>query len=117
MDGEATTHRDRWRRVSVLESLPNARTPTLLLQGENDGRCPRGQSEEVFAHLIRYTDTPVELVLYPESAHAEAESGRPSNRIDYHNRIVAWAQRWVAQAQEQERNHGHAAEQDARARA
>ncbi len=95
MDGEATDHRARWHDVSVLDALPNARTPTLLLQGENDGRCPRGQSEEVFAHLIRYTRTPVELVLYPQSTHAEAERGRPSNRVDYHNRIVAWGERWV----------------------
>ena len=85
----------RWHAQSAVVFLHRATTPTLILQGENDGRCPRGQSEEVFAHLIRYTDVPCELVVYPTSSHAEAESGRPSNRLDYHGRIADWVTRWT----------------------
>ena len=93
---EFTDDPAHWHAQSAIASLHNATTPTLVLQGENDGRCPRGQSEEVFAHLVRYTDAPCELVVYPTSSHAEAESGRPSNRLDYHGRIVKWARRWTA---------------------
>jgi dipeptidyl aminopeptidase/acylaminoacyl peptidase len=95
MAGEPREHRDRYQRLSAITECHNATAATLILQGENDGRCPRGQSEELFAHLIRYTDAPVELVVYPQSSHSEAESGRPSNRIDYHDRIAAWLERHV----------------------
>jgi acetyl esterase/lipase len=91
--------RARWHAQSAVEHLRGATTPTLILQGENDGRCPRGQGEEVFAHLIRYSDAPVEMVVYPGSTHGEAESGRPSNRLDYHGRICKWLARWAKQAQ------------------
>jgi dipeptidyl aminopeptidase/acylaminoacyl peptidase len=88
----------RWHAQSAVEHLHGARTPTLILQGEDDARCPRGQGEELFAHLIRYSDAPAELVLYPGSSHSEAESGRPSNRIDYHGRICRWFARWAREA-------------------
>lgn len=95
MAGEPREHRDRYHRLSPITECHNATAATLILQGENDGRCPRGQSEELFAHLIRSTDAPVELVVYPQSSHSEAESGRPSNRLDYHERIADWMQRHV----------------------
>lgn len=82
-------------RAIADHPLPRHRTALLVLQGENDGRCPRGQSEELFAHLIRCTQAPVELVVYPDSTHAEADSGRPSNRADYHARVAPWAERWA----------------------
>lgn len=92
---EPREHPELYRRLSPVTACHAATTATLILQGENDGRCPRGQSEELFARLIRCTDVPVELVLYPESTHAEAESGRPSNRVDYHGRIADWFGRHV----------------------
>jgi len=90
MDCEPTEGRRLYHQLSPIAHCHNATAATLILQGENDGRCPRGQSEELFAHLIRCTDAPVELVTYPESSHSEAESGRPSNRVDYHARVAGW---------------------------
>ena len=95
MAGEYPGHRQRYEELLPVTHCHKVTAPVLILQGENDGRCPRGQAEELFAHLIRYTDTPSELVIYPDSSHAEAESGRPSNRVDYHSRIAAWACRWA----------------------
>jgi dipeptidyl aminopeptidase/acylaminoacyl peptidase len=92
---EPQEDRDLYHRLSPITECHNATAATLILQGENDGRCPRGQSEELFAHLIRCTDAPVELVVYPQSSHSEAESGRPSNRVDYHDRIARWLARHV----------------------
>ena len=77
---------------SPVTYCPDVKTPTLILQGENDGRCPRGQGEELFTNLVRCSDAAVQLVLYPESSHAEAESGRPGNRVDYHSRLVEWVE-------------------------
>ena len=82
-----------YRRLSPVTYCPDVKTPTLILQGENDGRCPRGQGEELFTNLVRCSDAEVQLVLYPESSHAEAESGRPGNRVDYHSRLAEWVER------------------------
>jgi len=95
MGGDFDQARDRYHALSPIAHCHKATAATLILQGEDDGRCPRGQSEELFAHLIRCTDAPAELVIYPKSTHTEAESGRPSNRVDYHRRTVAWLQRWT----------------------
>lgn len=95
MAGEYPDAHRRYEELSPITHSHTVMAPVLILQGENDGRCPRGQAEELFAQLIRYTDAPTELVLYPDSSHAEAESGRPSNRVDYHSRIAAWACRWT----------------------
>lgn len=95
MTCEPRTGHDRYHRLSPITECHNATAATLILQGENDGRCPRGQSEELFAHLVRCTDAPVELVVYPESSHSEAKSGRPSNRVDYHRRVAGWLKKHV----------------------
>ena len=65
MAREPEEDHDRYYRLSPITACDNATAATLILQGENDGRCPRGQSEELFAHLIRCTDAPAELVVYP----------------------------------------------------
>ncbi|RZA13713.1 MAG: S9 family peptidase, partial [Lysobacteraceae bacterium] len=104
MDADPDEAPDLYRRLSPVRCR-NTGTATLILQGENDGRCPRGQSEELFARLVHCSDAPVELVLYPDSSHAEAESGRPSNRVDYHGRIAAWMERYAAKAPPPPREH------------
>ena len=70
---------------------PRSSRPSL----DNDGRCPIGQSEELFARLIRSTEVPAELVVYPGADHGLAESGKPSHRVDYHQRLCDWANRWT----------------------
>ena len=79
-----------YRRLSPVIYCPQVTAATLILQGENDGRCPRGQGEELYTHLVRCAKCEVQLVLYPQSSHAEAESGRPGNRVDYHGRLAQW---------------------------
>ena len=95
MGGEMHEVTDRAHALSpVLHDL-RTDTPTLILQGADDGRCPIGQSEELFARLIRSTTVPTELVVYPGGTHGLAESGKPSHRVDYHQRLCDWAHRWV----------------------
>jgi dipeptidyl aminopeptidase/acylaminoacyl peptidase len=54
-----------------------------------------GQSEEMFATIMRSGDTPVEMILYPGGDHHVAEEGEPSFRIDYVTRLVDWVQQWI----------------------
>ena len=94
MDGEITEVRERYHRLSPVEYCHDVATPTLLLQGEEDRRCPLGQSEEIFANLIRCSKAPVRMVVYPGGSHQLAGSGKPSHRVDYHRRLAGWVQNW-----------------------
>lgn len=95
LEGELWERRELARRLSPVTYAHEARAATLILQGEADGRCPVGQSEELFAILMRAGKAPVEMILYPNGHHDLAEAGRPSHRVDYHRRIVEWLERWI----------------------
>jgi dipeptidyl aminopeptidase/acylaminoacyl peptidase len=98
MFGEPPMQRERMQQLSPIGHAHHARTPTLILQGEQDQRCPRGQAEQLFVALMCATDTPAELVIYPGGDHHFFESGKPSHRLDAVERLVQWAERWVGVA-------------------
>lgn len=80
---------DRLWRQSPLRHVANVRTPLLLLQAESDLRCPASDNEQFFVAL-RHLRREVEYVLYPESFHTYATTGRPDRRIDRMERMLAW---------------------------
>jgi dipeptidyl aminopeptidase/acylaminoacyl peptidase len=78
----------------MLEHSPsthihNATTPTLILHGEADHRCPIGQGEQMFTHLAR-NGVEVEFVRYPNASHLFLHSGPPAHKVDYYTRIRDW---------------------------
>jgi dipeptidyl aminopeptidase/acylaminoacyl peptidase len=98
MAGEASKHRERYHRLSPVTYCRSITTPTLLLQGEDDQRCPLGQSEEFFENLVRCAKAPAEMVVYPGGSHSMAGTGKLAHRRDYHHRLVTWVRRWVENA-------------------
>jgi dipeptidyl aminopeptidase/acylaminoacyl peptidase len=94
MSGEPCVNRRAARKLCPLDDMHKAHTPTLLLQGVEDQRCPVGQSEEIFATLMRSSDVPVEMILYPGGDHHLAEEGSPTFRVDYVSRLVDWVEQW-----------------------
>jgi hypothetical protein len=121
--GEPLIDRELSQRLSPMKHIHHARTPTLLLQGSEDERCPKCQAEELFATIVCSTGTPAELVMYPGGSHHEFEQGRPAWRLDAVRRIVAWLQRWIdtpvkddAAGTSGTRRHGEPAARAARTR-
>ncbi len=82
-----------WRQ-SPLRSVTRIRTPLLLLQGESDLRCPAADNEQLFVAL-RHLGREVEYILYPESWHTFAITGRIDRRIDRNERVLAWFDRFL----------------------
>ena len=82
-----------WRQ-SPLRHVARVRTPLLLLQGEADLRCPAADNEQLFVAL-RHLGREVEYVLYPESWHTFAITGRIDRRIDRNERMLAWFDRFL----------------------
>jgi dipeptidyl aminopeptidase/acylaminoacyl peptidase len=66
-----------------------ATTPTLIVQGEADERCPIGQGEQMFVAL-KQAGCEVEFARYPGDAHAMLRVGPPSHRADFLQRLVGW---------------------------
>ena len=82
-----------WRQ-SPLRLVTRIRTPLLLLQGEADLRCVPADNEQLFVAL-RHLGREVEYILYPESWHTFAITGRPDRRIDRNERMLAWFDRFL----------------------
>jgi dipeptidyl aminopeptidase/acylaminoacyl peptidase len=85
---------DKLWRQSPLRNVANVRTPLLMLQAEDDRRCPSGDNEQFFVALRQLGRT-VEYVLYPDESHVYAAAGRPDRRIDRMTRILDWFDRYL----------------------
>ena len=75
-----------FQHSSPITHIKNARTPTLILQGEADVIDPMGQSQQLYRGLKRY-GVETELVLYPREGHGLKEE---KHLVDRLNRITAW---------------------------
>ena len=74
---------------SPLAYVRNVTTPTFLYHAEGDDRCPIGQSEEYFTAL-RDLGKEAVFVRYPGRSHSYASTGKPSLRLDTHERLNLW---------------------------
>lgn len=77
--------------VHLIERSPighvhKVETPIMLLHGEDDLRCPIGQSEEFYASLKRLGKEAV-MIRYPGEYHGLK---RPLHRVDRYERLLAW---------------------------
>ena len=76
---------------SPFVHLKNAKTPTLILQGDADLTDPLGQSQELYRGLKRY-GVETELVVYPREPHGFREEKHLLDRL---NRILAWYDKYL----------------------
>ena len=93
MGAGITDGRETFRRLSPINYVDKVTTPTLVLHGEADERCPIGQGEELFAGLVAAGKVPTEFVRYPGGSHMFIAQGRPSHRVDFNRRVVDWVTR------------------------
>ena len=86
---------DAWRQ-SPLAGAAHAKTPFMLIQGQNDTTDPVGQAEEMY-RALRQEGVPVELVTYPRENHGPLAIGmlghpspEPWHGYDVRQRIVSF---------------------------
>lgn len=87
----------RLLEMSPISQVHNVSTPTLVLHGEDDQRCPVNQGERWFATL-RTRRVPTRLVVYPGESHLFLNTGLPSHRLDYNSRLIDWIEHYVPDA-------------------
>ena len=78
-----------------ITRVADVTTPTLLLHGDADIRCPVGQAEEWHVAL-RELGVDTQLVRYPGASHLFILDGMPSHRIDYNQRVVDWVEQYAS---------------------
>jgi dipeptidyl aminopeptidase/acylaminoacyl peptidase len=71
--------------------LKDAKTPTLVLQGDADTIDPLGQSQELYRGLKRY-GVESDFVIYPREPHGFQEEKHLLDRL---NRILAWYAKYL----------------------
>lgn len=69
-----------------------AKTPLLIMHGQEDTRVSPSQSYELYRHIKTRTDTPVRLVLYPGEGHGNVNA---TARLDYNLRMMRWFNKYL----------------------
>ncbi len=77
---------------SPIYYVEQARTPILILHGEDDPRVHPSQSMELHRHLKTHGKTPVRLVFYPGEGHGNRKA---AGRYDYTLRLLRWMEHYL----------------------
>jgi dipeptidyl aminopeptidase/acylaminoacyl peptidase len=80
--------------LSPIRNVRAVRTPTFILQSEEDHRTPMTDAEQWFAALVRQ-GVPVEFVRYPRSTHDLSRTGEPWLLVDRLGRLRDWFGHWL----------------------
>jgi dipeptidyl aminopeptidase/acylaminoacyl peptidase len=80
--------------LSPIRYVDHVRTPTLLIQSEEDYRAPIADAEQWYMAL-RKRGVPVEFVRYPRSTHELSRSGEPWLLVDRLGRLRQWFTWWL----------------------
>jgi len=80
---------DVFARNSPSTYIRKAKTPTLILHGEDDDTNPVGQSQALYRALKRY-GVETELVVYPGETHLPRQE---KHQIDVLQRMLDWFDR------------------------
>ena len=80
-----------YRRASAMMFIKQAKTPTLIMHGQQDQRVPIGQAQELYMGLKK-NNVPVTLVFYPREGHG---LGEPRHQLDKMKREYAFFSKQV----------------------
>lgn len=86
---------DKWQWMmerSPVYHVKKAKTPLLILHGEEDTRVHPSQSMELYRYVKTATDTPVRLVFYPGEGHGNRKAG---SQMDYGLRMIRWMDNYL----------------------
>jgi len=82
--------------LSPIRYIRKVKTPTFIVQSEEDHRTPMTDAEQWFIGLKKQ-GTPVELVRYPRSTHDLSRNGEPWLLVDRLARLRQWFTHWLGE--------------------
>ncbi|HTL04674.1 MAG TPA: S9 family peptidase [Gemmatimonadales bacterium] len=80
--------------LSPIRKVTRVKTPTLMVQSEEDFRTPIGNAE-LWYMALKKQGVPVELVRYPRSNHDLSRTGEPWLLVDRLGRLRQWFGYWL----------------------
>ena len=83
-----------YSRCSPVTYAHRCTTPTLMVQGESDFRCPPEQSEQFYT-ILKDNGCIVEMLRLPNSFHGGAIAGPPAIRRAQNEALLDWMKRYV----------------------
>jgi len=83
-----------YRRCSPITEAHNCTTPTLLIQGEDDYRCPAEQSEQFYS-VLKASGCVVEMLRIPKSSHTGAIRGSIKARRAQNEALLEWMNKYL----------------------
>lgn len=91
---------DKWQwylERSPIYYAEQARTPILIMHGEEDTRVHPSQSMELYRYLKTHDNVPVRLVLYPGEGHGNRKMAA---QLDYGMRMMRWMNSFLVEGAE-----------------
>ena len=83
-----------YKKCSPVSYAHTCSTPTLLVQGESDQRCPPEQSEQFYT-ILKANGCITEMLRLPNSPHPGSIVGPPSLRRAQNEALLDWMNRYV----------------------
>lgn len=80
-----------YARISPIRQIAQVKTPTLVLCGEKDYRCPLSQSEQLYIRLKRLK-VETALIIYPGESHSIYDMGLYKDKVQ---RMTLWYDKYV----------------------
>lgn len=92
--GDPEKDREVYENTSPLKYIRNEKAPLLVLQGENDIRVPKEESEQVVS-ILKQEGRTVDAHYYPQEGHGFSKR---ENQIDALKRTVDWFEKCMKPA-------------------
>jgi dipeptidyl aminopeptidase/acylaminoacyl peptidase len=92
--GDPEKDREIYENTSPLKYIRNEKAPLLVLQGENDIRVPKEESDQVVS-ILKQEGRTVDVHYYPQEGHGFAKR---ENQIDALKRTVDWFEKYLPAA-------------------
>lgn len=94
MCGKPHEQPEAYRRCSPISYAHTCTTPTLIIQGEADYRCPAEQAEQFYS-VLKANGCIVEMLRIPGAPHAASINGPPPIRKAQNEALLEWMNRYV----------------------
>lgn len=87
--GRDLSKADELWQMSPLAHTENAKTPLLVIHGEEDLRCPLEQGQQMYIAMKKQR-VETRFVTFPKSSHGLSREGLPNLRMERLEEIVNW---------------------------
>lgn len=80
---------------SPITHIAKVKTPTMLIDGDDDLRTPPSDGGEMMFRALKYLKIPTVMVRFPGETHELSRSGKPKHRVERLQHIGSWFDKYL----------------------